>query len=102
MHDTRIDHRKLCTKSRRSVTNAIRGRSAADAECLGNLGGTAFAGRVTTVSLRTPSARPEWKRVLDRSVSRSGRPVPGNRRPDHPISGESRSHQPYKSFHARG
>ena len=74
----RIDHRKLCTKSRRSVTNAIRRRSAADGECLGNLGGAEFAGRVTTVSPRTPSARPEWKRALDRSVSRSGRPVPGN------------------------
>src|SRR5258708_23451639 len=56
----------------------IRGRSSADAERLGDLGDAELAGNVTTVSPRTRSARREWKRVLDQSVLRNGRPVPDN------------------------
>lgn len=49
VHDTRVDHRKLCALPRRRVVKAIGGRSSADAGCLGDLG--------TTISLPTRSAR---------------------------------------------
>jgi hypothetical protein len=78
VHDTRVDRRNCARYRVEAWSSAAVPRPMRRALAIS---AAPSLPRMTTVSPRKPSARSEWKRVFDRSVSRTGRPVPRNQCP---------------------